>query len=261
MQENYSVNRNYFYFWLHFHIRESVDWIDAGLPTPHYIQHTSGGGAFVAWKLDGYFGTKRAVEFLNDVIARVILTLQAERLAYRPYVEDRKESAHIYNGPPVTLKQLAKGLDSLPSKWSAYVPKAESGKDRIFWAIKWKVEQMIADQGEGLPISFDLLLQWAIVNFEDQAKDKSTLKSKCRNVWNWYDSRGWRKTKRISTMSRTEAGRNAAQSRAESAVKKLERVLADHEDEDLRKPNGEYNIAKIARLAGLSRPTVMKYLK
>lgn len=262
MQENYSVNRNSFYFWLHFHVKNAVDWIDAGLPIPHYLQHTSNGGAFIAWKIDGYFGTKRALEFLNDVIARVILTLRAERLAYRPYVEERKESAHIYNGPPVTLKQLAAGLDSLPSKWSAYVPKAESGKDRIFWAIKWKVEQMIADQGEGLPVSFDLLLQWAVTNFIDQAKDKSTLKSKCRSVWNWYDDIGWKTTNwRVNTMSRAEAAANAANAKVEQARKKIIDAMNSVLAETLKKKNGKWNAKKIAEVAGVSEKTVRKHLK
>jgi AraC-like DNA-binding protein len=248
---------------LHFHLKNAVDWFDIGLPAPHYLQHADRGGAFVAWLIDGFPATKRGQAFLNDIIARFVLTLAAERLAYRPYIEERKKSAHIHDGPPVQLKELARGLDSLPSRWAGYKPTSDSGVDRAFWAIKYKTEQMIEDIGEGTPIPYQTLEAWAMTQFvEIEGKERSTIRAKCRSVWKWYDSRSWTiPKKRRTLMSRTEAAARASAIKAERARKAVESAVKGLMAETYKKKNGKWNIAKIASDLKMSRDTVRKYLK
>jgi hypothetical protein len=212
--------------------------------------------------IDGFPATKRGQAFLNDIIARFVLTLAAERLAYRPYIEERKKSAHIHDGPPVQLKELARGLDSLPSRWAGYKPTSDSGVDRAFWAIKYKTEQMIEDIGQGTPVPFSTLENWALAQFvaiED--KERSTIRAKCRSVWKWYDSRSWTIPKRRYEMSRSEAGKRAIAIKAERTKQKIIDAMNSVIADDLKKKNGKWNAKKIAEVAGVHPDTVRKYLK
>jgi len=261
---HYNINhRGNGEFWLHFHLKNAIDWIDVGLPIPHYLLHAAAGAAFVAWQIDGFPRTPKGHAFLNDVIARFTLTLAAERLPYRPYIEERRKSAHVYNGPPVTLRELAKGLDSLPSRWNGYVPTSDSASvDKVFWAIKYKIEQMMKDIGEGTPVPFSTLEEWAVVQFvEIEGKESATIRAKCRSIWKWYDTRGWTIPKRRFEMSRTEAAARASAIKAERARKAVESAVTGLMAETYKKKNGKWNIAKIANDLKMSRDTVRKYLK
>jgi AraC-like DNA-binding protein len=247
-------------FWLHFFLRDVTAWIDANLPTPHYLQHAGQSGAFVAWLIDGFPATKRGQAFLNDVIARFVLTLAAERLAYRPYIEERRESAHIHDGRPVKLKELARGLKSLPSRVNAPI-RADNFADHTFWAIKLHVEDLIRANGEGVMIPYQALEAWAMTQFVGH-KERSTIRAKCRSVWNWYDSKGWTIPKRRRfEMSRTEAATRASAIKAERARKAVESAVTGLMAETYKKKNGKWNIAKIADDLKMSRDTVRKYLK
>lgn len=254
-------------YWLHFLLREPLQWVDVGLPPPHYyLEGTSGNDrqiAFAAWRIDGYFGTKKGVEYLNDVIARFLLTLDAERLPYRPYYEERKESARLYDVEPYKLSEIASYLDSLPRR--KQIPRrADNYHDYTFWAIKFWVEDQIAANGEGTMVVYETLENWAMGQFLGH-KERSTIRAKCRSIWNWYDERGWtipdtRKGK-VSTMSRTEAATNAAKSKAEQARQKIIDAMNSVIAADLKKKNGKWNAKKIAEVTGLHPETVRKHLK
>jgi len=235
---------------------DGTEWIDEGLPTPNWFvkfKHSY----LIGWLIDGYFYTKKGQEYLNDIIARIIFTLPVkERLKYRPY--NPLQIDKIYK-----LKEF-KSLKSLPNKFKGYeyAIKPEKGHDRVFWAIKWKTEQIIEEQGEGRPVVFDLLHSWTTAHFVDDVKDKSTLKAKCRSVWKWYYDRDWTiPNRRVSTMSKTEAALNAAEVKAEKTKQKIINAMNSVIAEDLKKKNGKWNAKKIAEVAGVTEKTVRKYLK
>ena len=62
-------------------------------------------------------------------------------------------------------------------------------------------------------------------------------------------------------MSRTEAGRNAANAKVEQARKKIIDAMNSVLAETLKKKNGKWNAKKIAEVAGVHPETVRKHLK
>jgi hypothetical protein len=132
----------------------------------------------------------------------------------------------------------------------------DKGLDNIFYAIKYYTEDLIRESGEGNLISYSLLESFAFSRFIDRAKDKSTLKAKCRKIWHWYDDLGWTIPKRKGLgMSRAEAGINAAQKNAEKTKAKV--IGAIKALEFLQE---KINIANVSRQAQVSRDTAKKYL-
>ena len=110
---------------------------------------------------------------------------------------------------------------------------------------------------------------WAFENFIDLAKDKSTLKAKCRNVFNWYFERDWQigrvnksnKTKEQIMATRQEHAIKIAKKKiVKIQRKKVLNCITGIFAHEYKKPNGSWNISKIAKDSGTTRPTVMKYL-
>ena len=81
------------------------------------------------------------------------------------------------------LKSLAR--DKLKEKYQRVETRAD---DYVFWCLKLYAEDLIRQDGLIIWNTFET---WAFENFIDLAKDKSTLKAKCRNVFNWYFERDW----------------------------------------------------------------------
>ena len=236
---------------LHFILSgDASELFEHGLPFPNHYSRRNEQIYVIAWLIDGYFHTAKGREFLNDIIARIILTLP---VVSRMDVEPKK----LQHEQSYKLKAF-QGIQSLPSRFKAYEDRTNSGHDKIFYAIKWKTEQIIKHQGEGKLIAYSLIEGFAFDNFETDAKDKSTLKAKCRAVWNWYDAREWTipKRKRESTMSRQEAGRTSAQKKA--AATKAKVIGAVKALEFLQE---KITPTSVSRHAGISRPTATKYLK
>jgi len=254
--EKLEKDKKNFYYICFLVAGDGTEWIDAGLPTPNWFvkfEHSY----LVGWLIDGYFHTKKGQEYLNDVIARIIFTLPVkERLKYRPY--NPLQIDKIYK-----LKEF-KSLKSLPNKFKGYeyAIKPEKGHDRVFWAIKWKTEQIIEEQGEGRIVPFELLHNWATAHFIDDVKDKSTLKAKCRSVWNWYDERNWTiPPRKESIMSRSEHIKQVHEKRREESKRKIANITTGLYADDYKTKTGKWNISKIAKELGMGRDTVKKYLK
>jgi hypothetical protein len=119
-----------------------TEWIDEGLPTPTYLEHINK-GYLIAWAIDGYFGTQKATEYLNDIIARVLITfkdLKPKRQLYKPKFES---ASHYY--PKIYKLQELKQLKSLRNKINAPT-RANNFADHTFWAIKLYCEDLISSQ-------------------------------------------------------------------------------------------------------------------
>ncbi|HIP15284.1 MAG TPA: hypothetical protein EYG74_07330 [Sulfurimonas autotrophica] len=255
--QNYSIKNRIPGYFICFLVQgDGTEWIDADLPTPNWFRKFKH-SYLIGWLIDGYFATSRNQAYLNDIVARMIFTLPViEKLNYRP--NNELQTHKIYK-----LKEF-QALKSLPSKFKGYeyTIKSRGGHDRVFWAIKWKVEQIIEEQGEGRIVPYELIESWAKMHFEDDVKDKSTLRAKCRSVWNWYDNRGWTiPTRREFLMSRSEAGKRAIMAKAERTKQKIIDAMNGAAAGDLKKKNGKWNAKKIAEVAGVTEKTVRKYLK
>lgn len=213
---------------------------DYSLPQPHnYLRNDN--IYTLDFIINGYFGTNKSYTYLNDIIARFTLSMK---------VLDTKISSSDDEGIELSLFQ---GLKSIVRHKNYEA--VDCGLDNIFYAIKYYTEDLIKESGEGNLIAYSLLESFAFARFIDRAKDKSTLKAKCRSIWNWYDERDWTIPKRGFTMSRSEAGKKAHQKLAQDTLNKVKKAIAG-----LEFMQEKINIANVARDAKVSRNTAKKYL-
>ena len=231
-------------FWLHFRAEgDGLEIADYDLPTPNYYHRTNETTYTVAWLIDGYFGTAKGRAYLNDMIGRLSLGMKiANRLSYAP---------HKAEGKAYALKEF-QNLPSLPRR-KEQKPNAEKYDDAIFWAIKLEAIAQIRATGW---CDHDRLKDWAFDLFVTKAKDRSTLKAKVRNVWQWYQDRDWKIDDRSFTMSRSEAGRATAEKNAKATEAKVRGAVTS-----LQFLQEKITISAVCKHAGVSHNTAKKYLK
>ena len=254
---------------MHFNLKgDGTEWIDAGLPQPNYFYRfdtmtgKSTDSYCIAYLINGHFGTQKGYEYLNDVVARFVLTLPIkERLLFPPEIVN-KQHDYIYK-----LKEF----QNLKSMTKRYVPKLNatmSGDDNTFWELKLWIEHRIRDNGgAGRYVEFTMLLDHAL-HFYD-FKDRSTAKAKCRNIWNWYEQREWTyhilkkssKTEEEIRMTRQERARSNSKAKAEKARKAVVNAVTGLYSDEYKKVNGAWHMGKLAEVTGLHRTIVSKYLK
>jgi hypothetical protein len=151
-----------------------------------------------------------------------------------------------------------------------YKETVDINKDNVFWAIKLYTEDLIK-KSSGM-VAYSLLESFAFAHFVDRAaKDKSTLKAKCRSIWEWYDERDWTIPKRYertlkqyleeTKMTRTEHMTKLNAKRAEDNHKKVVNIITGLFNDEYKKKSGAWHIGKIASELGLNRDTVSKYIK
>ncbi len=241
--------------WLYFFLWDAQgdEFLEYNLPYPNYLLHAQK-GVFIGWLINGYPGTKKAREYFNDIIARFIIAYKQnkpERLPYKP-IEERM--AHIDTKHTWELKNF----QNLPSLYWAnnkkiYTHESLGTIDQIFWAIKIYTEELIKEFGEGIPIPYEMLENYAFRNFFDK-KDKSTLRAKCRNIWNWYNDRGWKMTRRERALT------NAKSIKEKKRRQILNAVTGIMKDEYI-KPDGTWNIYKLTKDLGMSKNTIKRHIK
>ena len=214
---------------------------DYSLPLPHY--YTRNGNKYtIEYTINGFFHTNKGVAYLNDILARFTLSMKVLNTEVASSKDEGIELACFQGLRSVVRHKNYESVDI--------------GQDNIFWAIKLYTEDLIKESGERNLIAYSLIESFAFARFIDRAKDKSTLKAKCRSIWNWYDERGWIiPTRKGLGMSRREAGINAAKKNAEKTKAKIQKAIAG-----LEFMQEKINIANVARDAGVSRDTAKKYL-
>lgn len=238
-----------------------TEWIDNGLPTPTYHELINR-GYILAYALDGFFGTQNGSQYLNDMIARFLVTfkdLSPQRVCYAPEITNYG----TYLPKIYKLKEL-QALKSLQTR--KMIPsRADSFQDIVFWAIKLYCEDLITVQGI---VGYEQLEDFAIGNFIER-KDRSTLKAKCRSIWNYYSEKEWKLTQSYKKKpqgevmaTRTEHIKQVNENRCIKNKNKIIAVLQDIFLQDqIKMKNGKYKITAIAELTGIHRETVSKYLK
>jgi len=248
---------------LHFVLKgDGTEWIDANLPTPNYFYrfNTLIGKSIdsycIAYLIDGYFATPKGYEYLNDIIARFTLTLPIKERLKHPPKEDDKQHDYIYK---------LKAFQNLKSLTRKYVPKLNgsmAGDDNTFWELKLWIEHRIRDNGgEGSFVEFTGLLDHALEFYD--FKDNSTAKAKCRNIWNWYEARGWTyhilkkssKTEEEILMTRQERARSNAKAREEKTRKAVINAITGLYADEYKKKSGAWHIGKVAEATGVRTPT------
>lgn len=225
-------------------------------PQAHYYSNTYSRMVY-CWYIDGFFKTNDNIKFLNDIIARFKITADSQLHSFK--------SVTMENINPIKLKAFM-GLKSLASdKLKEKYQRVETrADDYVFWCLKLYAEDLIRQDGLIIWNTFE---NWAFENFIDISKDKSTLRAKCRSIYNWYFERDWKigrlkvnKTKEEIMATREQHARNMTKKREEKARKKVLNVITGMFAHEYKKPDGSWNVSKIAKDSDTNRRTVMKYL-
>ena len=215
------------------------------LPTPDNYYRT-GDRYTLDYTLNGFFHTNKSQAYLNDVLARFTLSMDIQRIQTK-LLKDKA----VYGGYKL---ESFKGLKSVIR--AKDYEKVDNGQDNIFWSIKLYTEALIKEYGEGNLIAYSLIESFAFDRFVDRAKDKSTLKAKCRSIWNWYYARDWNiQTRKGLGMSRADGARKAHTQLAEATKAKV--IGAIKALEFLQE---KINIVNVAKQAQVSLNTSKKYL-
>lgn len=238
---------------------EIVELFGNAIPYPnyHYNDKLYSNRLVYCWVIDGFFGTADGYKYLNDIIARFKLSCDSSFLHSLKMVDDENQSTH-------KLKAF-QGLKSLASeRVKEKFAKLSKMHDYVFWCLKVTAEDMIRQNGLIIYSAFE---DFATSNFLDKCKDKSTLRAKCRNIYNWYFERDWKIGREKSNLSkeeimatRQEHAKKIHTKLANDTKKKVLNCITGIFKDDYKKPNGKWNISKIAKDSGTTRPTVMKYL-
>jgi len=249
--------------WLYFFLygARGDEFIEYNLPLPSYLLHTQR-GVFIGWLINGYPGTKQAREYFNDIIARYIIAHKKhkpERLPYKPNLE-RDAIKNLNN------THKLKEFQNLPSLYWANKKKIWTADsigtiDQVFWAIKIYTEELIKKFGEGTGVPYELIQDYAFNNFFDR-KDKSTLRAKCRNIWNWYNKRNWTIPKRREwKMTRSERALTNAKNIKEKKRRQILNAVTGIMKDEYIKSDRTWNIYKLTKDLGMSDNTVRKHIK
>ncbi len=222
------------------------------LKTRYYYQFT----------IDGVFDTLRGVAFLNDIIARFMITFPNEGIEKQEIkrIPAKKEG--------LKLKQFQglKSVKSLPKQF--FKTNLFTNKDNVFWALKINFEIQL-ERGN---ISYETFEDFAFANFEDKAKDRSTLRAKCRSIYNYYLDRNFETRTRgkyknhqhyleetMATRQQNMAKIN--NKRKEDCRRVIVGLITGLTSFEYKKQNGEWNVSKLAKDTKLTRKTIYKYLE
>lgn len=226
------------------------------IPYPHY-HYMKNNKLVYCWLIDGFFDTLKGVQFLNDVIARFKITFETSQ-----YIKHSNDSESTLC--PLKLKAF-QNLKSRAIQKIQQNHRFDSSTDFIFYSIKFYAEDLI---NEKTIFTENELLDFALLNFIEKAKDRSTLRAKCRNIYNYYLDKNFecdkskyiKKQKDLVMATRTEQAKKMTEKRSNEARKKILNCITGMFSQEYKKPNGSWNIMKIAKDSGTSRNTVMKYL-
>ena len=237
---------------------------DYSLPQPHnYIRNSLDRYTIEYYLFGNFFCTNKARAYLNDIIARFTLSMNVINAT-------AKINKEAITHKPLKLydNNQFNGLRSIQK--FKYKETVDVDKDNVFWAIKLYTEDLIK-KSSGDMVAYSLIESFAFAHFVDRAKDRSTLKAKCRSIWNWYDERGWIIPKRYernrkqyyedTKMTRTENMKKINAEKTKQNYKKVVNILTGLFNDEYKKKSGAWHIGKIASAVNLTEKTVSKYIK
>ncbi len=231
------------------------------VPFPHLHYFDSSINRMIyGWYLNGFFETKNNTKYLNELIARFMISCDCK--LYSVQKTDDTE-----NVEPLKLKAF-QGLKSLAgNEFKKGSLKSLINGDYIYTCIVLQAEKYIKNNGI---IVYSLLEDWAFEHFIDLAKDKGTLKAKCKNCWNWYLDRNWelyhtvriKKDREIVMATRLENIKKVNEKRMSDNRNKINNAITGRLANTMfKKKNGNWNGKAIADYLNLDPKTVNKYLK
>lgn len=248
--------------WLHIKDKQEELLNELGNILPYPQAHYFKNGAMVyCWLLSGFFHTQKSELYLNDMLARIKITFPNSQFLKTCLFENKENKIK-----PLELKRF-QAIKSRAVEIIKETNNFDSTRDFIFWSIKLYAESLISEKGI---FSYDDLIYYAFANFENKAKDRSTLKAKCRNIFRWYLDRDFnismnnnnyiKKDKEEVMSTRQEHARKLSEKKSEDAKRKVTNFITGLYAHEYKKKNGKWNTSKIAKDLNMSRNTVAKHL-
>jgi len=286
-------NKNFYFIFFYLGGGRGDDWIELYLPVPNVIIYPKNkNGVFIGYFIEGFFGTERNRNFLNDIIKRFEKTfLKLSNIAYverikHPPILDNKVDFRLQLDVIYSLKDFSTILDSLDyqvSKKEEQIKNLEIASilnekkvtdDALFDYMRFMAYDFVRANGKEA-LTREYLEKIGEVGNEVLGKSKefSTIRAKAKAIYNWvidnYNPKGinnWnyqRKTKNDEElfMTRRERALSNSKKMYEERHKKIISLVTGIFADEYKKKDGSYNINKLAKDAKVSRPTVYKHLK
>jgi len=221
------------------------------LPYPNKYIRKNEEEYIIEYHLKGVFRTKNSSEFLNDILLRFNISMQ---------VKDVKTKVINQVENELELKKFSSSSNLKSLSNVIFTTRVNKYNDSTFWGIKLFVEHYIKKYGVGL-IPFDTIFNYAYTHYVDHVKDFSTLKAKCRSIWNYYNERGWKTQLQYTKKDQGEVMATRLEHVQNLAQQKTTRtkILIKGAIEELKKQNKKITIANIVKITKLHRNTISKY--
>jgi len=228
------------------------------LPNPHnYIRYNTNEFT-IEYLLDGLFNTKKGMDYLNDILFRFNTSMDIIKIETKIVNKNNRKTYHLSD------------FQNLNSIKKNPIPNHIKRDDVVFWGIKLFVESMLKN-GSGF-IPYETLLDYSINHYIDK-KDYSTIKSKVRSIWNWYNERDWKPTQKKekiyknneekfkgTKLNRIENLKKISLKKEKENYQRIINTITGLFSHTYLKKDGSWNITKLSNDLNLSRPTIMKHL-
>jgi len=237
---------------------DGIEMLEYSLPVPSSYIRSSKNNYQIEYLIDGVFWTSKNATFLNDVLLRFNISMQISKIEVKTVYND-------YNDV-ISLKEFSSSSTLKSLSRTTFQVRANKHDDSVFWGLKLFVEHYIKESNF---IAYDTLFNYAYTHYYDHVKDYSTLKAKCRSVWNYYNERDFKPDAYIRKytdeelkMSRQDHMKKVNENRKDVAYRKVVNAITGLLGiEAYKKKNGTWHIGNIAKDLKLTRQTVSKYIK
>lgn len=224
------------------------------LPQPHSYHRQNLQTYQLQYLLSGVFWTAKSSKYLNDMLLRLNISMDIKSIEY-------KTVASAGDDYELNLFQNLKSLTR-----EVFIPRANKHEDSVFWGLKLFMEHYVSKDGF---VAYSTLFEYAHTHYHDHVKDYSTLKAKCRSIWNYYEAKNWETDKYIRRytdeelkMSRQDHIKKVNEQRKKEAYTKVVNAITGLFAKDkYKKKNGTWHISNIAKDLKIDRGTVSKYIK
>ena len=270
--------------WIFFYVVGQQEWLNCGLPAPSLLiplKHSY----YIGYKIEGYFSTQKNRKFLQDIIARFVITLahegaqKVEYLHYKPYL-DNKDIIHynedyIYNlrddiAPCLLSLQETKKRDKERDNLLATIGQYTNSEDELFDAIRFTIYDFVKMNGKDA-LTYDYVETIAQVKYEiiGSKKGWSTAKAKAKAIYKWVKENyrvgtgknNWNYKRKTKDDEELKMTRRENMMRINEKKKRENRKKVLDAVNELKSKNERVTIRKVASIANVAKATAEKYLK
>jgi len=290
------------FFFIFFYIAgaKGDEFIELELPIPNLIIYPKNkNGVFIGYFIEGYFGTEKARNFLEDIIKRFEKTfLKLSHIGYierikHPPIIDENTNCHFQMEVIYSLKDFSRVLDSLDNKISKKEEKIENLKiartlgerkitdDALFDYMRFIAYDFVRANGKEA-LTREYLEKIGEIGNEILGKTKefSTIRAKAKAIREWI-IKNYQISKNLGGYKNNSGGRNVNNwnyvrklGNEEYEMQKRELALKNSQMraqktkekvykaiQELKEKGEKITSIKIMEIAKVSKNSALKYLK